>query len=365
MGNPVKALILVGGQGTRLRPLTCNTPKSMVPVLNMPFLEHVVRNLKAHRITDIIFAQHHLAKPMSDYFGDGSKLGVNLTYVMEDSPRGTAGAVKNAERYLDSTFFVLNGDIFHNRDFTDFLKEHRKNRAKATIVLSPVEDPSIYGVVETDKAGRVLRFIEKPKREEAPSNWINAGTYVIEPDVLARIPPGIKYSFERELFPAMLDDGLPVYAYRAKNYWMDTGTPEKYLQLHRDLLAGKCDGYEFDRDLIMGDNCRIHPTAKMTGRIMMGDGCAIEPGVVLTGPLVMGARCRVGRGVAVAHSVLWDRVTVGPRATVRGCAIANDCTIGAEAELKDAVLGDHIFIEPGRKPEPGTRFFPEGAEGAP
>jgi len=360
-----KALILVGGQGTRLRPLTCNTPKSMVPVLNTPFLEHVIRNLKAHRITDIILAQHHLPESMKQYFGDGSKLGVHLTYVIEDTPRGTAGAVKNAEHYLDGTFFVLNGDIFHNRDFTGFLKEHRKSRAKATIVLSPVDDPSIYGVVETDKNGRVLRFIEKPRKEDAPSNWINAGTYVIEPDVVQRIPPDVKYSFERELFPEMLADNLPVYAYHASNYWMDTGTPEKYLQLHRDLLAGKYDGYEFDRDVILGTNCRIHASAKTTGRIVMGDGCAVEPGAVLNGPLVMGPRCRVGRGAVVGDSVLWDRVTVGPHASVRACAIANDCVVGSDAVLTEAVLGDHIMIEPGTKPEPGARFFPEGAEGTP
>jgi len=365
LGGTVKAVILVGGQGTRLRPLTCNRPKSMVPVLNMPFLEHVIRNLKTHRITDIILAQHHLPAPMAQYFGDGSRLGVKLTYVMEDSPRGTAGAVKNAERHLDGTFLVLNGDIFHDRNFTGFLGHHRGNQAKATIVLSPVDDTSIYGVVETDQAGRVLRFIEKPKREEAPSNWINAGTYVIEPDVLNRIPPGVKYSFERELFPGMLAEGLPVYAYHSRQYWMDTGTPEKYLQLHRDLLAGKCEGYEFDRDLIAGKDCRIHPSVKMTGKIVLGDNCAVEPGAILNGPLVLGSRCRIGPGAVVEDSVMWDRVTVGPRASVRGCAIANDCVIGAEADLKDAVLGDHVFIEAGSKPEPGTRVFPEGAEGTP
>ena len=200
----LKAVILVGGQGTRLRPLTYNTPKPMVPVLNVPFLEHVIRNLKEHNVTEIVMAQHYLAASMKDYFGNGSKLGVKLYYVMEESPLGTAGAVKNVEDFLDSTFFVLNGDIFHNRDFTGMLKFHRRHRAKATIVLSPVDDPTMYGVIETDKRNKVKRFLEKPKPEEVTTNMINAGTYVLEPEVLQRIPPDTRFTFEHEVFPQML-----------------------------------------------------------------------------------------------------------------------------------------------------------------
>ncbi|MDP2919537.1 MAG: NDP-sugar synthase, partial [Dehalococcoidia bacterium] len=290
----LKAVILVGGQGTRLRPLTCNTPKSMVPVLNIPFLEHVIWNLKAHGINDIILAQHHLAASMVQYFGDGTHLGVRLTYVMEDAPRGTAGAVKNAEKHLDGTFFVLNGDIFHDRDFTAMLDFHTQRRSKATIVLTPVDDPTVYGVVETDSQGRVKRFLEKPKREEVTTNMINAGTYVLEPDVMVRVPPARKFSFERELFPGLLDSGEPVYAYSSQNYWMDTGTPEKYLQLHRDLLDGRCDGYKLDRQVIAGKDRRIHPSVRMSGRVIIGEGCVAEKDAKLNGPLVIGAQCRIG-----------------------------------------------------------------------
>lgn len=356
-----QAVILVGGQGTRLRPLTCNTPKSMVPVLNVPFLEHVFLNLKQHNVLDIILAQHYLAESMSHYFGDGSRLGVKLTYVLEDTPRGTAGAVKNAERFIDGTFLVLNGDVFQNRNFTGFFRTHREHHAKATIVLTHVDDPSLYGVVETDNSERVLRFIEKPKREEAPGNWINAGTYILEPDILDRIPAGAKYSFERDLFPGMLRDNVPIGAYRSRDYWMDTGTPEKYLQLHRDLLAGKCDGYSFAQDLITGPGCRIHQTAELKGRIIMGDSCAVEPGAKLTGPLVMGSHCRIGRDAIVNDSVLWNNVTVGARASLRSCVIANNCLLGIETHLVDVVLGDHIIIEPGSKLEAGARLFPAGA----
>jgi mannose-1-phosphate guanylyltransferase len=353
-----QALILVGGQGTRLRPLTCNTPKSMVPVLNIPFLEHVIRNLKAHNILEIILAQHHLAASMAHYFGDGSRFGVRFHYVMEDSPRGTAGAVKNAERFLNGTFFVLNGDIFQNRDFTDMLAFHRHRKAKVTISLTPVEDPTIYGVVETDEQGRVRRFLEKPKAEDVTTNLINAGTYILEADVLRRVPQNIKYSFEHELFPGMLHDGEPVYAYSSQNYWMDTGTPEKYLQLHRDLLAGRCDGYTFNKDIITGKNSKIHFTARLNGRIVIGENCVLESGVKLLGPLVIGSHCHIGREAIIANSVLWNNINVGTQASLQSCAIANDCIIGNDARLEKVVLGDRVVIPDASSLEPGSRVFP-------
>lgn len=363
MGNMPKAIILVGGQGTRLRPLTCKTQKSMVPVLNIPFLEHVIRNLKAHDISDIILAQHHLAAPIAQYFGDGARFDVHLTHVIEDFPRGSAGAVKNAEKYLNETFLVLNGDIFHNRDFTDMLAFHHRNNARATIDLAPVEDPTIYGMVDTDEQWRVKRFIEKPKCEDVTSNLINAGTWIIDPEVLNRIPPNVKCSFEREIFPALLHNGEPVFAYPSHRYWMDAGTPERYLQLHRDLLAGKCEGYTFDKDVITGKSCRIHPTAKLRGKIVLGDNCVVAAGVKLTGPLVLGSSCRIGRDAVIEDCVLWENVKVRANAGLHGSIIANDCTIGIGVHLRDAVLGDHIALSAGSTPEIGVHLFPEGMSG--
>jgi mannose-1-phosphate guanylyltransferase len=354
----LKAVILVGGQGTRLRPLTYNTPKPMVPVLNLPFLEHVIRNLQAHNVTEIVMAQHYLAASMKEYFGNGSRLGVKLYYVMEDSPLGTAGAIKNVEGFLDSTFFVLNGDIFHNRDFTALLKFHRRHRAKATLVLSPVEDPTIYGVVETDKRGRVTSFVEKPKKEDVTTNMINAGTYVLEPDVLQRIPVDTKFSFEREVFPQMVTEGLPVYAYPTDNYWMDTGTPEKYLQLHRDLLSGKCDGCNLEADITLGKNCKINPSAKIKGKVVIGDNCKIGSGVKLTGPVVLGANCVVGADTAVKDSVVWHDTVIGAGATIKSSVLADNCKIGYGCSLNDAVLGDHVTIKDGVKLKKGSRIKP-------
>ena len=354
----LKAVILVGGEGTRLRPLTYNTPKPMVPVLNVPFLEHVIRNLKEHNITEIVMAQYYLPATMREYFGDGSKLGVKLYYVMEESPLGSAGAVKNVEDFLDGTFFVLNGDIFHNRDFTAILKYHRRHRAKVTIVLTPVVNPTLYGVVETDKRNKVKRFMEKPKPEEVTTNMINAGTWVVEPEVLQRIPPGTKFSFERELFPQMLADGLPFYAYPTDNYWMDTGTPENYLQLHRDLLSGKYDDYKPENDVTIGKRCKIHPTVKFQNKVVIGDNCIIDSGVKLTGPVVLGPNCKVGENTVISDSIVWHDTTIAKGVMIKSSILADNCKISDGCSLVDAVLGDHVTVSDGLKLKKGSRIMP-------
>lgn len=354
----LKAVILVGGQGTRLRPLTYNTPKPMVPVLNLPFLEHVIRNLKEHNVTEIVMAQHYLAASMREYFGDGSKFGVKLYYVMEDSPLGTAGAIKNVEGFFNSTFIVLNGDIFHNRDFTALLKYHRRHRAKVTIVLSPVEDPTAYGLVETDKRGRVTRFLEKPKLEDVTTNMINAGTYLIEPDVLQRIPADAKFSWERDVFPQMVAEGLPVYGYPTDNYWMDTGTPEKYIQLHRDILDGKCDGCLPQKDVLIGEGSKIHPSVKCKGSVVIGEKCTVEAGVKLTGPVIIGANCKIGEDTKIADSVLWHDTVIGKNVAMKSSVLADFCKIGDGCTMTDVVLGDHVTVKDGVKLAKGARIMP-------
>jgi mannose-1-phosphate guanylyltransferase len=354
----LKAVILVGGEGTRLRPLTYHTPKPMVPVLNVPFLEHVIRNLKEHNITEIVMAQYYLPVSMREYFGDGSKLGVKLHYVMEESPLGSAGAVKNVGDFLDGTFFVLNGDIFHNRDLTALLKFHRRHRAKATIVLTPVTNPTLYGVVETDKRNKVKRFLEKPKAEEVTTNMINAGTWVVEPEVLQRIPRDTKFSFERDLFPQILADGLPFYAYPTDNYWMDTGTPENYLQLHRDLLSGQYDGYKPENDITRGDGCNIYTSVKFNGKGMIGDNCKIASGVKFIGPVVIGPNCKIGKDTTVKDSVVWHDTTIGKGVAIKSSILADNCKIGDDCSLIDAVLGDHVNINDGVKLKKGSRIMP-------
>ena len=234
-----KAVILVGGPGTRLRPLTYDTPKSMIPVLNKPFMEYTLSYLKQFGVKDIVLTLNYLPDVIQDYFGDGSRFGVRLTYCMENEPLGTAGAVKNAEQYLDSTFIVFNGDIFTDLDLNDMLDCHRDKGSIATISLNWVDNPSAFGVVETDSNQRVMRFIEKPTPGEANTNWINAGTYFLEPEVLKHVPANRHYMFEKGLFPRLLELGESVYGYPFNGYWLDMGNLEKYLLLNRDLLLSK------------------------------------------------------------------------------------------------------------------------------
>jgi mannose-1-phosphate guanylyltransferase len=356
----MKAVILVGGQATRLRPLTTNTPKAMVPILNTPFLEHVFRHLHRHRVRDIILAQHHLAGPIEDYLGDGSRFGVNVTYVIEDSPRGTAGAVKNVEKYLDETFLVLNGDIFTDLDITAMVDLHRQRGAVATIALTPVEDPTAYGLIETDVRGRVMRFLEKPDWSQVTTNMINAGTYVLEPEVLARILPEQKVSIERETFPLLVDSDEPVYAYASSGYWMDMGTPDKYLQLHRDLLGGRSTWHSLTstEEVRTGERCTIHPTAQIKGPAVIGDDCSLGPGVRLVGPVVVGDGCTIGEGSVVEDSVLWWQESLGERVVVRNSAVANDCRLDSDSLVEGSVLGDNVTVAAGSRLETGSRIEP-------
>ena len=356
----MKAVILVGGEGTRLRPLTCNIPKAIVPVVNIPFLEHVIGNLSKHGIKDIILAKGHLAGPIAEYLGDGSRLGVRLTFVVEGTPLGTAGAFKNVEKYLDETFLALNGDIFTGLDYTDILDFHRQRGAKATISLAPVEDPTAYGVIETDERGRVRRFLEKPKPEEVNTNMINAGTYVLEPEVLAEIPPQVKVSIERETFPLMLGQGNPVYAYSSSGYWIDMGTPQKYLQLHRDLLNGKCKHYApaSGAGVVTGKQTNVHPAAQINGPVLIGNNCTIEQNVRLIGPVVIGDGCQIMEGALIEDSVIWHNVRLGRQAELKHSIVADHCRLNDGCSLEDSVLGDNVTVASGCKLSADTKIWP-------
>lgn len=350
MTKRIKGVILVGGEGTRLRPLTCNIPKPMVPIVNRPFLEHMLAHLRSHGIADVILALCYLPDRIQSYFGDGEGFGVKLIYAVEPSPRGTAGAVKNAEEHLDGTFFAFNGDVFTDLNLSAMLAFHRRVGAKATIALTPVEDPSPFGVVETDANGRVLRFIEKPKREEAPTNMINAGTYILEPEVLDYIPPDTFYMFERGLFPLLLEKGEPVYAYPSDAYWIDIGNPEQYLRLHRDLLTGKAaitlPGRPWQEGVWVEGEANIDPTATLVPPLVIGENCNIGPRAHLKGPTVLGPGVTVGEGATVEEAVLWEGTSIGPGATLKRCALGMSCLIGNGACLAEgSVLGDGEKVE--------------------
>lgn len=358
----MQALILVGGEATRLRPLTCNMPKSMVPVLNTPFLEHMLKYLAGHEIRDIILAQRYLPEIMERYFQNGSKFGVKLTYSLEKIPLNTAGAVKNAEPFLKGRLVVLNGDIFTDLDISQMLSFHIEKKAAVTIALTPVEDPSAFGLVETTPQGRITRFLEKPKKEEITTNMINAGIYILEPEILAKIPAQTNYSFERQLFPSLLAEDAPVYGYACTGYWIDIGTPDKYFQLHKDLLEGKLQHYSQDNEY-PGTSYQIHPEARIEGKVVIGNNCVIKRGAVIQGPTVIGPHSLVEEETMIRESVIWHNLTAGPRATISGCLIANNCLLQTGCVLEKSVLGDHITITCNTRLGPGSRIWPSASQG--
>jgi mannose-1-phosphate guanylyltransferase len=351
----MKAVILVGGQGTRLRPLTLNIGKAMVPVLNKPFLEHMLYYLRAHVVDDIVLAMHYRPSQVEDYFGAGGGLGIKLSYVVEENPLGTAGAVKNSEQYLGETFFVLNGDVFTDLDLGAMMAFHGEKEAKGTIALTPVADPTLYGVVETDERGRIQRFVEKPAPGQGRSNMINAGIYVLEPEVLRYIPPQTHFMFEYDLFPMLLEMGQPLYGYATRDYWIDIGNPEKYLRLNHDLLLGRC-GRGFS---CIAEASSIHPTARIREPVVIGRDANIGPDVLLQGPTVIGPGCKIGEQAVVEGSVLWSKVQVGRRAMLQNCIIADNCSIGDEAYVgSGSVLGADVTVARGGRLEPGTKVWP-------
>ena len=353
--TPFKAVILVGGEATRLRPLTCNTAKIMIPVLNRPFFEHLVGYLKRHNIIDIILAVGKSPERIRDYFGDGSKLGVRLTYSIEDIPLGTAGAVKNAERFLDDSFIVLNGDIFTDIDLSRMIRLHRESGAVASLALTPVEDPTIYGVVETDSGGRVRRFTEKPSRDKVTTNMINAGIYILEPGILSYIAPNTFSMFERDVFPPLLEKGQVIYGYPFQDYWIDMGTPGKYLKLQRDLLRR----YLGDNGVRFEGDSSVHSSAQIEGPAIIGEGCFVDSNAIVRGPAVLGPRCRIGEGAVVEGVVLWQDCQVSKGAKLTNCLVACRCQVGEESEIADdCVLGDDVLIGKGSKLTQGTKVWP-------
>ncbi len=343
MGSALtRAVILVGGEGTRLRPLTYEVPKAMVPVLNRPFLEHTFAYLRNCEVKNIILAMGYLPDVIQDYFGDGGNLGIQLDYAVEDSPLGTAGAVKNVEQCLDSTFVVLNGDVFTDIDIADMLAFHRDKGARVTVALTWVDDPCAFGVVETDDGGRIKRFVEKPSPDQVTTHWINAGIYIVEPEVLQHIPPNTRYMFEKGLFPLMLVLGEPMYGYSSSGYWLDMGTPEKYLSLNCDILMAKAKSALIG-GLTRGEVCcdndvTIHPSAEVVGPVVIGSGCKIGRKTHLKGPVVLGPDCHVGEGADIEVAVLWRGVNIGAGVSVKQSILGTDTRLKDNEQVANRVI---------------------------
>ena len=351
----MKAVILVGGEGTRLKPLTCNMPKAMVPILNRPFMEYLLRYLEKHGVTDVILAMGYNPDPIQRYLGDGTQFGVRLTYLVEDSPLGTAGAVKNAELLLDGPFIVFNGDILTEIDLTAMMKRHQEVRSKVSIALTSVDNPTIYGVVETDACAMVQRLVEKPSWDKVATNMINAGIYILEPEVLAHIPPSTHSMFEHQLFPQLLEMGEPILGYPSDCYWLDIGTPEKYLQAHHDILSRWGNA-----DVKTEGDSQIHPAALIKGPVLIGEECVISAGVRVEGPAVLGQRCKIGEGASVQGAVVWHDSQIGEEAVLRDCIVCSHSYLQRGCHIiEGCVIGDNVTVEKGSRLAKGTIIWPD------
>jgi mannose-1-phosphate guanylyltransferase len=320
----MKALILAGGLGTRLRPLTYSRPKHLLPIANRPHIARVFDLLFAHGIDDVVLLTSYLAAEFRSVVDEARSSGIGVEVTHEDEPLGTAGALKNAEVFVgDSTFVVFNGDILTGADITGLVEFHRANDSRATMLLTPVEDPSAFGVVPTDAGGRVTAFIEKPEPGTAPTNLINAGVYVMEPSVLDAIPAGEVWSAERQLFPQMVEDDVPFFARSSDAYWMDVGTPEKYLQANMDVLSREFETADVAAGgIVAAAGAEVAVSARVSS-VCLGAGATIaEDSEVVRTVLLPGAS--IGRGARVTDSILGANARIGDGAVVDGAVIADD-----------------------------------------
>ena len=336
----MQSVILAGGKGTRLRPLTLHTPKPVMPLVGQPFLAYQLGLLRDAGIHDVVLSLSYQPHKIEDVFGDGSRQSMRIRYVVEPQPLGTAGAYKNARDVIDSRTVVFNGDILTNIDLNEVIASHKERGAMVTIVLTPVENPRAYGLVETEDDGRVLRFLEKPKGDDITTNTINAGIYVIEPEVLKHIPADEVFSFEYDLFPALLEKGVPVFGFVSERYWIDIGTPRRYLTANLDLLAGKLPDAPFaprERGERVDDRAAVDEVSWVDPSATVKAGAQIVNSVVE-------ANCVVEEKAIVENCVLRRSTRVGQSAAVRETIAGMSCHIGRFADVRRVALGDKSVL---------------------
>jgi mannose-1-phosphate guanylyltransferase/phosphomannomutase len=359
----VKAVILAGGEGTRLRPLTSNQPKPMIPLVNRPMMEHIVTLLANHGFDDIVVTVAYLANHIRNYFGDGSDFGVTMRYATEESPLGTAGSVRNASVELDDTFLVISGDVLTDIDLTAFVDEHKQRDAFASIALKRVENPVDFGIVITRPDGQIERFLEKPTWGQVFSDTINTGIYVLEPDVFDFIPEGDVVDFASDVFPAALDRGLMLHGYIADAYWEDVGTTDAYLRAHADVLDGKVsaeiEGFELGDRIWLAEGAVVDPSAQVEGPVVIGDNCRIEAGVRLSAYTVLGSDVVVKSDAFLERSICHDHVYVGRSARLRGATIGRASDLRAHSRVEEGVvIGDECFIGERAVVNAGVKVYP-------
>ncbi len=345
----MKAILLAGGKGTRLRPLTIHTPKPIVPIFNRPFLHYQLDLLKqVAEIDEVVLSLNYQPRRIEELFGDGSESGLAIRYVVEPAPLGTAGAVRYAGESLRESVVVFNGDVLTEVDLGAVIALHRERKAKATIVLTPVENPGAYGLVETDDRGNIRRFLEKPSPDEITCDTINAGIYILEPDTFDRIPKETPWSIERSFFPSLIERGETFVAYVYRGYWIDIGTPDKYMQVHRDILDGRYKASPFGTAVSnawVSPQARVEDGATITGPCFLDQGTVVKAGARIGPYSVIGRQCHVEEHAVIEHAIIWANSRISQEAVVRGSIMGRHCHIGRSASVgQGVVLGDKSVL---------------------
>ena len=354
----MKAVIMAGGFGTRIQPLTSSLPKPMIPLMNRPIMLHIVELLKKHHITDLVMLLYHQPSVIKNFFRDGADFGVKITYVTPIEDLGTAGAVKYAEKFLDERFLIISGDLLTDFNLKKIIDFHADRKALATITLTSVKDPLQFGVVVTDKEKRITQFLEKPGWGEVISDTINTGIYVLEPEIFKYIPAGENFDFSQDLFPILLKKREPLFGYTAKGYWRDIGNTDSYREAHHDIFRGKVniriDEPKQDlvgKDLRIGADVKLDDTVMVDGTVVIGDNSQVS-GLSTLKDSVIGRNCAIETGVRLSRCVIWDNVYVKKGAKITDCVICNNVRVGAGVVMEeggivadDTSIGEEAYIK--------------------
>ena len=345
----MKAILLAGGKGTRLRPLTIHTPKPIVPIFDRPFLHYQLDLLKqVPEIDEVILSLNYQPRRIEEIFGDGGESGLGIRYVVEPAPLGTAGAVRYAGEAIRESVVVFNGDVLTQIDLKAVVAMHRERKAMATIVLTPVDNPTAYGLVETDANANITRFVEKPKADEITCNTINAGIYILEPETFDRIPKDTPWSIERSFFPSLIERRETFVAYVYRGYWIDIGTPEKYMQVHRDVMDGRFRAAPFaDRAAFaaVSPEARVEEGAVLEGPCFIDEGAVVKSGARVGPYSVVGRQCHVEEHASLDRAIVWANCRISQEAIVRDSILGRHCHIGRSAMVENGVvLGDKSVV---------------------
>ena len=360
----MKAVVMAGGEGSRLRPLTINRPKPMVPMVSKPVLSHILDLLKRHGITEVVLTLHYLPEDIQSYYGDGHSLGMRISYAIEETPLGTAGSVKNAQQYLDEPFLIISGDAVTDINLQQVIDFHQAKKAEATLTLYRVPNPLEYGVIITDSDGKITQFLEKPSWGEVISDTVNTGIYVIDPVVLDLIQPGVPTDWSKDVFPKLLEAGRPLYGYVAGGYWCDVGDIAEYIRTNGDVINHRVQveelGQHIGGNIWCGEGVEIAPDAQLYGPIYLGSEVKIKGGVVIHGPTTIRDYTIVDNRAHVERSIIWRNCYIGEGAEIRGAIVGKQCSIKSKAVLfEGVVVGDNSIVGEGAVVHSNVKIWPD------